>query len=226
MSGALVDLYEAGFERRWLQAADQLAGRMVADFWDRQHGGFFYTSSAHQNLLVRTRPLYDGPVPSGNATAALVLLRLSKLLDHQEYFSKAEHLLASTAEGMRAQPGAHLSLLCAADFYLRPTREIVIAGRRHRDDTRRLLEVIHRRFIPNKILALPEPDGDSRLAEPDVPILAGKHMISGNAAVYVCENFTCRQPAIDTTPLEKILDEAIYLGQVLPTSSAANSKDK
>lgn len=206
VSCALVDLYEAGFDHCRLKAADQLARRMLADFWDERHGGFYYTSAAHSNLLVRTKPVYDGPVPSGNSTAARVLLRLSKLLDNQDYFSKAEDLLVSMAHGLRGQPRAHLHLLCAADFYLHPTREIAVAGRRDGDDTRRLLEIVHRKFIPNKILALVEPDADSRSVEPAVPLLAGKRMLSGKAAVYVCENFTCKQPIVDANTLEKALE--------------------
>ena len=93
VAGGLIDLYEAGFDRRWLQAADELADKMLADFWDQENGGFFYTSAAHKNLLVRTKPFYDGAVPSGNATATLVLLRLSRLLDNRDYWSKAEKVL-------------------------------------------------------------------------------------------------------------------------------------
>ncbi|MFH1268275.1 MAG: thioredoxin domain-containing protein, partial [Planctomycetota bacterium] len=122
MAGALVDLYEATFELRWLEAADELAGRMVADFWDQEEGGFFYTSAAHKDLLVRTKPFFDGAVPSGNSVATLVLVRLGKLLDNQDYLAKAERVLVSMRDAMVAQPRAHLDLLSAADFYLRPTR--------------------------------------------------------------------------------------------------------
>jgi uncharacterized protein len=206
VSCAMVDLYEASFERRWLAAADRLVRRMLADFWDEQQGGFYYTSAAHAHLLVRTKPVCDGPVPSGNATAALVLLRLSKLLDSPDYLSKAETLLVSTAHGLRSQPRVHLRLLAAADFYLDSTCEIAIAGPRDGDDTRRLLDVVHRKFIPNKILALAEPDADSARTEPAIPLLAGKSMLSGRATAYVCHDFSCGQPVTDVTALERMLD--------------------
>ena len=207
MAGALLDLYEAGFDHQRLEAAEQLVGTMLSDSWDDRHGGFYYTSAAHGNLLVRTKPFYDGPVPSGNATAALVLLRLSKFLDNQNYFNKAETLLTSTAQAMRDQPRAHLSLLCAADFYLHPTREIAIVGRREDDGARELLETIHRRFLPNKILALAEPDADGRTVEPSSAPLSGKRMLSGKTTVYVCENYRCSQPVINAANLEKMLED-------------------
>ena len=209
MAGGLVDLYEATFDVRWLDAADRLTRRMVVDFWDEEHGGFFYTSAAHKNLLVRTKPYCDGAVPSGNSTATLVLLRLSTLLDNTAYYGKAEATLRSMRDLMLAHPRAYLNLLCAADFYLHPTREIAIAGRRDSADTRRFLEIIHGRFVPNKVLALAESGGSASAAvEKRIPLLSDKTMIAGKAAVYVCENYTCKRPATCVAALVRILEGA------------------
>ena len=205
MIGGLIDLYEAGFDRRRLAAADRLARRMAADFWDERQPGFYYTSAAHGRLPVRTKPIYDGAVPSGNASAALALLRLSKLLDNSDYFDKAGRLLSALAGDMRARPRAHLRLLCAADYYLSPTWEIAVVGRRDGADTRRLLEVVRRKFIPNKILALYDPDADSGPTLAAIPLLTNKGMIDGKAAAYVCRNFSCRAPVTDADALEGVL---------------------
>ena len=207
-ASALVDLYEASFELRWLEAADGLVRKMTADFWDDADGGFFYTSAAHKDLLVRTKPFYDGAVPSGNSTAALVLVRLSKLLDKEEYATKAEAVLASMADRMLEQPRGHLDLLVAADFHLRPTREIAIAGTADGDQTRQFLEMIHARFLPNKILALAPPDAAAaEKAAERVPLLKDKTMLSGKATVYVCEDFACKRPVSEPGDLKRLLED-------------------
>ncbi len=210
MAGALVDLYEASFELRWLEAADELARKMVTDFGDEKDGAFFYTSAAHSDLLVRTKPFFDGAVPSGNSAATAVLVRLSKLLDNEEYGRKAEAVLASTADRMRTQPRAHLDLLVAADFHLRPTREIAVAGKRDSGQTRRFLGIIHRRFIPNKILAMAEPGDAGAKAAETIPLLRGKSMIAGETTVYVCEGFACKRPVRDDAGLEEMLEDSGY----------------
>jgi uncharacterized protein YyaL (SSP411 family) len=208
MANGLLDLYEATFDLRRLEAAEDLSRKMVADFWDEENAGFFYTSADHKHLLVRTKPFYDGAVPSGNSTATLVLLRLSKLLDNAGYCEKAEAVLTATRDMMSARPRAYLNLLCAADFHLHPTREIAIVGRRDAADTRRFLDTIHGRFIPNKIMALTEPDGPAAgTAKERIPLLAGKTMLSGKATVYVCENYACKRPVTDAAALERILGE-------------------
>ena len=207
MAGGLIDLYEASFQLRWLEAADRLAGRMVADFWDRENGGFFYTSAAHKSLLVRTKPFYDGATPSGNATATLVLLRLSRLLDNRDYGSKAETVLQTMVDSMRSQPQAHLNLLCALDFWLHPTKDVVILGDPDGDDTAAMLEVIHGRFLPHRILALARPSAvEGKAAEHLIPLLEGKRMIGGKTTVHLCEDFTCERPINDPVTLKKMLD--------------------
>ena len=207
MANGLVDLYEATFELRWLQAADDLARKIVTDFWDPGEGGFFYTSAAHKNLLVRTKPFYDGAVPSGNSAATLALVRLARLLDNEDYLTKAEKVLTSMRDAMTLEPQAHLNLLCAADFHLRPTRQIAIAGNPNSDQTRALLERIHARFIPGKVLAMVQPDGaEAEAARERIPLLRGKTMISGKTTVYVCEGFACKQPVNDVAALEGLLE--------------------
>ncbi len=206
MANGLTDLYEATFDYKWLEAANGLARRMVTEFYDEGKGGFFYTTAAHKNLLVRTKPYYDGAVPSGNATATLVLLRLWKLLDKTVYHEKAREILSSMRDSMMERPWAYFNLLCAADFYLHPAREIAIAGKRGGTDTRKLLDFIHDRFIPNKVLALIEP-GTPTAASVDkrIPLLAGKALTSGKATVYICENYACKKPVTDTEALGELL---------------------
>jgi uncharacterized protein YyaL (SSP411 family) len=180
---------------------------MVADFADEAAGGFFFTSDLHTNLLARTKPYYDGAVPSGNATAALVLLRLSELLGDAAYGERAEQLLASARGLVVAQPRGYMNLLCAADFALHPVKEIAIAGRAGDADTQRFLELIHGRFIPGKVLALlePEPPGAAAI-EDRIPLLRYKSMMSGKTTVYVCLRGDCKLPVNDAESLVGVLD--------------------
>ncbi|UCD74507.1 MAG: thioredoxin domain-containing protein [Phycisphaerales bacterium] len=207
MANGLVDLYEATFDLRWLGAAVELTDRMIADFRDEQRGGFFYTSAAHRNLIVRTRPLHDGAVPSGNSTAAMVLLRLARLMDDDSYRGRAEEVLLAAAAEMSDRPTACLNLLWAADFYLRPGPEFAIVGVEGSEETRRLLQEIHRRFIPNKILALAAPDTEAyEAAVSRIPLLQKRSMVDGLPTVYMCRDFVCRQPITDVDALAAALN--------------------
>ena len=90
---ALVTLYEATFEPRWIEAALDLAGVMVEQFWDEAEGGFFYTGRDHEQLIARTKDPHDNATPSGNAMAVTALLRLAKLTGRADLRDKAEGTL-------------------------------------------------------------------------------------------------------------------------------------
>jgi hypothetical protein len=198
---ALIDLYEADFDPRWLREADRLAARMIEKFWDDEHPGFYFTSADHADLLVRTRASQDGATPSGASAAALALLRLAKYRDTPAYYDRAQALLEAHHRYLAEAPRAFLKMMIAADFFVYPPREIAIVGPKDDPATRALLAAVRGRFLPNKILAWYDPaaPGAAELAKA-IPLLEGKALVKGRPAAYVCENFACKQPV--TTPEE------------------------
>jgi uncharacterized protein YyaL (SSP411 family) len=142
----------------------------------------------------------------------MTAVQISKLLDNHDYFSKAERLLASAASHLHDHPRASLRLLCAADYYLSPTLEIAIAGRHDSVATKSLLEDIHQKFIPNKIMALIDPDADWGSIEPVIPLLTGKQMLSGRPTIYLCRGASCQEPIVDKTLLKCALEDVIQPG--------------
>ena len=74
LANALVTLYEATGDERWIDEAVRLVDVMLDKFADPAGGGFFYTADDHEQLIARTKELTDSSVPSGNALAATALL--------------------------------------------------------------------------------------------------------------------------------------------------------
>ena len=95
---ALLTLYEAGFEARWFEAAEETAEAMIVRFGDAERGGFFSTSSDHEELIVRRKEVGDHPIPAGQSAAALGLLRLEALTGERRYGAAAEGVFALFAE--------------------------------------------------------------------------------------------------------------------------------
>ncbi len=196
----LTDLYEATFDEQWLTAADEIAKLMIAKFWDTDAGGFFSTGAEHVNLLTRTKPTYDGAEPSGNTMAATALLRLAKLRDEKSYQDKALTVLRINAANMASAPRGYMKMICAVDFVVNAPKEIAFAGAAEGEDTRALMNALHARFVPNKVVAF----YDSAKADADlgtrIPLLKDKTPVNGKAAAYVCKDYACQLPA--TTPEE------------------------
>jgi uncharacterized protein YyaL (SSP411 family) len=204
LANALVTLYEASFEERWVNAAVELADTMLTAFDDQESGGFFYTAADHEQLISRQKDVQDSSVPSGNSMAATVLLRLGKLCGRTDYLTAAERTLKAFVALLEKHPGAAGQLLIALDFHLGPTPELIIVG--PPAQTANVVREIRRRYLPNRIIAGRPGDGHSTALD---GAFEGKTPVDGQPTLYVCENFACREPVIGE---EAIAQEVANLG--------------
>jgi uncharacterized protein YyaL (SSP411 family) len=200
---ALVSLYEATFQPRWIEVALDLARVMVEQFWDQAEGGFFYTGRDHEALIARGKDPHDNAIPSGNSMAVTALLRLVKLTGRPDLQEKAETTLRLYRGLLEAQPLAAGQMLIALDFYLGPVQEIAIVGDPAAAETRRVLRAVRRPFRPDSVVALAAPGSDGKLAEL-LPLLAGK-TAAGAVTTYVCQDFACQAPLVGAEAAEAAL---------------------
>jgi len=92
----LLDLHQATGEVRWLDEAAALVDALLEHFEDPVDGGFFTTSTArHESLLARRKETFDSPIPSDNAVAARILVRLAALRGEKRTLDAAERTLAA-----------------------------------------------------------------------------------------------------------------------------------
>jgi uncharacterized protein YyaL (SSP411 family) len=189
---ALVSVYEASFDERYIDRAVELADQMLTHF-RAPHGGFFFTASDHEQLIARAKDFQDASVPSGNALAATGLLRLGKLTGRGDYLDAAVETLRAAAPLIEQAPTAAGQTLLALDMHLGPAPEIVLLGDPARDDMAAALAALRRRFLPSKVVALRAPGEAPRSAALD-PLFAGKAPEGAEPTVFVCENFACQTP--------------------------------
>jgi uncharacterized protein len=193
---ALLALYEATFDPRWFAAARALADAILERFADADAGGFFSTSSDHEQLVVRRKDIEDAPIPSGSSSAAVGLLRLAALTGEARYEDAAVSHLRLVAPLLGAHPQAFAHALVALDLVVGPRREVALAGDASGVDA--LAAVVRERLRPGVVLAGPPGAG--------VALMEGRDAVDGRAAAYVCERFACRMPVTDAGELRELLD--------------------
>jgi uncharacterized protein YyaL (SSP411 family) len=181
----LYELHAATGELRWLEESRRVALLAVELFGDEERGGFFLTPADGEQLVARQKDLDDSPTPSGNSMLALVLLRLARIWGDDELEERAAGVLRLVRDVAEHAPSAFGWALCALDLHLSPPRELAIAGPPESEVARAAL----RGLDPNAVVAFGPADG--------VPLLAGKGLVDGRPAVYVCERFACRAPVTD-----------------------------
>jgi uncharacterized protein YyaL (SSP411 family) len=199
----LLDFYEGTFDLSALERARRLADIMISEFWDEKDSAFFYTGRSHEELISRTKPVFDGSIPSGNAMATQSLLRLYHFTARNEYLHRAEKVLRSYYNAMESQPFGFAHMLCALDYYLEKPKEIVIVGKREDPSAAELITQIHSFYLPNKTLRLVGPQES---LEKVSPLLEGKTQINGRPTVYVCHNYTCSVPVTTWDELKNLLE--------------------
>lgn len=198
----LLDLYETSFDRGDLARAIDLAEIMLREFWDERNGGFFFTGKSHELLISRVKPVFDASIPSGNALATQLLLRLSHVTGNVDYRSCAEKVLRSYYDAMESQPFGFAHLLCALDFYLENPREIVIVGDPTETRVKDFIAQVHSIYLPNKVVQLAAPDASLGNLS---PLLRGKSQIDGKPTAYICHDFTCSAPVTSPAELKSLL---------------------
>jgi uncharacterized protein YyaL (SSP411 family) len=192
----LLDLFQVSGEIGYFESARRLADLLVAEFWDKAEGGFFFTGENHEELIVRSKDFFDNATPSGNSVAADVLLKLARLTGDEAYERLAVTILKLVSPQMRRYPNGFGRLLSALEFYLSPTREIVVLG-----DSPEMRQAIWTEYLPNKVV-VPAADANRPAA---LPLLANRKMIDGKPTAYVCENFVCQSPVTTVEDLREQL---------------------
>ena len=198
LNEGLMTLFETTGEFRWLTKALALTELMIAEFWDDEAGGFFFTGKSHENLIVRSKDYYDNATPSGNSVAALVLLKAALFTGKERYRDLATAILREVADSIRRYPSGFGYALSAADFLLSTPKEVAIVGSTP-FDFEPLLAETWRRYLPNKVVA-------ASFGIDVLPLLENRTMINGLPTAYVCEHFTCKQPVTDVSALREQLD--------------------
>jgi uncharacterized protein YyaL (SSP411 family) len=191
VANGLYELHVATGELRWLEESRRLALLGIELFADDEHGGFFLGQAEGEQLVARTKDLFDHPIPSGNSMLAYTLLRLGRVYGDDELERRAAGVLRLLGPSLGEAPTELAFALCALDLYLAMPKEIAVVGPPESEIARAALEP----FDPNAVVAFGPAQG--------VPLLEGKDFVEGKAAVYVCERFACRRPVTD--PAELIL---------------------
>ncbi|HSV91437.1 MAG TPA: thioredoxin domain-containing protein, partial [Desulfobacterales bacterium] len=155
LAWGLLELYAAGFDTRYLEAAIEITDDFVARFRDDTDGGFFQAAAdAVDGRALRRKAITDGVIPSANSAGLFVLARLAQITGRQDYRRKAEQLVRQYP---RNAPDAALSFgafFSALDLVVGPSQEVVVAGDPAAADTKAMLAELRRRYLPRATVIL------------------------------------------------------------------------
>jgi uncharacterized protein YyaL (SSP411 family) len=178
----LYTLYSVTGDEKWFNEAERLVAELRAEFADPE-GGFFATSEAAADLIVRPKNTQDNPTPSDNSLALEALLMHAAFTGDTTAIAEAERTMSATSEIATRHPlfGGHA--LAVWLTHLSGTKEVAIVG----EDTDQMEHIVWSSFRPDVVVAI----GDG--SETSVPLLLDRP--PGDPALgYVCKNLVCDLP--------------------------------
>ena len=208
MVGAgLLALYEATFDRKWLDESRRLAEEALRLFWSEEREAFFDTGHDQETLVVRPRNLFDNAVPSGTSVTIEWLLRLAVVLGEERYEAVALKALRPMADLMQRYPSGFGRYLSALDFHLGPVAEVALVWPPGEErGVAPLLDTVFGRYQPNRVVV---GAADGAPGAGGLPLLAERGTVNGRPTAYVCRHYVCQLPVTEPEALAGQLDAGV-----------------
>ena len=197
---ALLELMQVRFRREDFSWAREIADLLLAQFEDRENGGFFFTSHDHEQLYHRMKPGPDNATPSGNGVAASALIALGHLAAEPRYIEAGERAVRAFAGVLRESPRGFSTLLAALEDTVSPPSSVLLAGDAAAcADWQRALERVLRPGV-----------AIYNVAGVELPAaLAKGPALAAGAAAWVCRGTQCLPPLNSLADVERILADAL-----------------
>jgi uncharacterized protein YyaL (SSP411 family) len=202
LAAGLTSLYQATFEPKYLDAALALADKAHALFWDDEKRAYTSAPRGQKDLLCATYALHDNAYPSGASSLTEAQLALAALTGQPVHLERATRYLEKMREEMVRNPFAYGHLMTAADTLLDGASEVVIAS--GLEAATPLLGALNGAYAPTVAVAL------KRTGDASGGVLAGtfagKELVGGRPAAYLCRNFACEAPVTEPAGLRARLE--------------------
>jgi uncharacterized protein YyaL (SSP411 family) len=183
----------------WLTRAGDLLDTVLAHF-AADDGGFHDTADDAEALLVRPRDPSDNASPSGHSAVLHALLSYAALTGSGRHREVAERALLVSRRIADSSPRFAGWSLAAAEAAVDGPVEVAVVG--PAGEERDQLEHAARRRAPGGSVVVAAAPGESA-----IPLMAGRDVVDGRPAAYVCRNLVCQRPVTSAEELRAQLGQ-------------------
>jgi uncharacterized protein YyaL (SSP411 family) len=188
---AALALHEATLDRGYLAHARAWIAVLDRHYWDIAGGGYFFAADDTAGLIARAKTASDAAVSAGNGTLVGVLTRLAILTGEAVYRERAEAIIRAFGGEVRHNFFPFATLINNAELAQKPV-QIVLIGEPQDAALEALRRAVCAVSLPNRVVLALAP-GEALPA--DHPA-AGKGLVEGKPAAYVCDGPVCSLPIV------------------------------
>ena len=202
---ALIELYDLNYDEKYIEIATKLSEYQIEEFWDFDRSGFFFTPKSGEKLLVRSKEVYDGAIPSGNSVSAYNYIRLGRITSRPDFEKITFQILNAFSSQLNRGSSGYSMMMQAADFAFGPSYEVLVFGDEYNKETQKILKDIKSIYMPNRVIVFGK-NGEKRLKNIIPFIDFYKPKEDGSPIVYVCQDFRCQLPTSNFEIIKKQLE--------------------
>ncbi len=181
---AFVKLYQATFDKQWLDHAALLTSYCTDHFYNDDTKMYDYTSDIDPPLIAKKAEYADNVIPASNSSMARSLFALGTLTYNKAYLDKSKQMLNNMIPQM--EESTYLSFF--SNWYqllldhIKPPYEVAIIGE-YADAIRQDLSD---NYLANSLVL-------GSTGEENMELLTDKYQ-EGQTTIYVCQNKACKLP--------------------------------
>jgi Highly conserved protein containing a thioredoxin domain len=211
MTQGMLDLFEASADNKDLVWAIRLQKTQDTLFSDKDSGAYLTTETTAMaqgtpaDMLWKDHDAYDGAEPSANSTAAMNLIRLWQMTEDDHDRQRATRVIMAFGVQLKRSPESMPAMISAFEALSAQHFQVAIAGPIGQTDTKYMLDLYWRLYLPNAILVHAVGGPAQQQLSRTLPLLASLRERNGKATAYVCENYVCNLPTTDPRLMEKLL---------------------
>lgn len=194
---ALIHLQEITGNGEYLLKAKTITENVLDLFFDEETPFLWFTDNLQKDIIVRKKEVYDGAVPSGNAVMAQNLLYLSVVFENNRWKKIAEKMLEALGGALVKYSTSFGIWALLLQSLVKGIFEIAIVG----NETKELLMDVNSLFIPNKVIQ------STNNMDNDFPLLKGKLTGLSGRSIYLCRDYSCKNPVNNVEDLILLMKE-------------------
>ncbi len=196
---ALLELYQATLKLCYLEKVIYHAEKMIEEFFDPEHGGFFLYGKNSEKLLIRPKENYDGAIPSGNSMALYLLEHLFRITGEIKWQQRLEKQMEYLAGIIKDYPMGYSFALWSLLPSYQEKQEIMVTGEISKEDKRELCKWIQEK---DGIVLVKTKENEKQLSE--IAPFTKEYKVTEEPLFYFCSGQKCSPPE---KKLRKILEK-------------------
>jgi uncharacterized protein YyaL (SSP411 family) len=193
---ALLELYSATYELKYLERASELAETMYKRFSNGENGLYLY-SEENEKLILRPKQYHDGAIPSGNSVAANVFDTLFKLTAEDKWQKMIKTQFEAIIPQTEKCPMGYGYSLYSMVNIAYPKPELIVVSPGKPDE-----KFLHSLRNINILVKTNENKKDLEKIAP----FTKNYPIAENVAYFYCYKGVCKQPVYTNEEIKDLVD--------------------